>query len=99
MRRGTTPTHTFALPFEVSIISALRITYKQENNVILTKEKDDCTLTDNVINVKLRQEETLKFKCNAPAKVQLRIVRNDDVIASEVFNFFVNECLDNEVIQ
>ena len=99
MRRGTTPTHTFALPFETSIISALRITYKQENNVIITKDKNDCTLNGNVINVKLSQEETLKFKCNAPAKVQLRIVKNDDAIASEVFNFFVNECLDNEVIK
>ena len=99
MRRGTTPTHTFALPFAASIISSLRITYKQENKIILTKEKDDCELYDNVVSVKLSQEETLKFICNTPAKCQLKIRKNDNVVASEVFSFFVNECLDNEVIE
>lgn len=99
MRRGTTPTHTFTLPFETSIINSLRITYEQENKVILTKETDDCDIHDNIVSVQLTQEETLKFICNTPAKCQLKIRRNDNVVASEVFNFFVSECLDNEVIE
>lgn len=99
MRRGTTPTHIFTLPFDASTITACRVTYEQENNVVLTKEINECELKDNVITVKLSQEDSLKFKCNTAAKVQLRILKNDEAIASEVITFFVGECLDNEVLQ
>lgn len=42
--RGTTPYHSFVLPFKVEDIAAIYITYMQNNKVILEKTKDDIEL-------------------------------------------------------
>lgn len=84
MIRGTTPTHTFEVPFHTSTIDELEILYVQGKGPILTKVKDDCTFTDNVIRVDLTQEETLKFK-EGYATVQLRVSRQGIVMACKPF--------------
>jgi hypothetical protein len=50
---GTTPTHTFTLPFEKELISDLRITYSQDRKNILTKYIRDVEMDGNDINVTL----------------------------------------------
>ena len=90
MRRGTTPEHTFTLPFDTSTIAAVRIIYEYNDNEIVVKTKDDCTLDGKDIKVKLSQEDTLKFICNTTIKVQVRILTVDgEAIASDVMTVFV----------
>ena len=59
---GTTPTHTFTLPFEEELVADLRITYSQNKKTIFTKHKEDVEIDGNDINVTLTQEETFRFK-------------------------------------
>ena len=60
MLRKTTPTHTFKLPFAANLIESLEITYSQFNydKIIVQKYKDDVTLENDEVVVKLTSEET-----------------------------------------
>ena len=100
MRRGTTPEHTFTLPFDTSIISAARILYEQDNAVKITKTTEQCNFDGRVIAVKLTQAETLALMCNSTVKIQVRILTTDgEAMASDIITAFVDECLDNEVLK
>jgi hypothetical protein len=59
---GTTPTHTFTLPFEKEMLADLRISYLQNKKKILTKEMEDVEINGNDINLTLTQEETFLFE-------------------------------------
>lgn len=99
MIRGTTPTHTFELPFAVDDIDQVRIVYAQEGSEILVKTNSDCTLEDSTIRVKLTQDDTLGFKAPGPVEIQIRVLMtNGDVLASSVMRVPVGVCLDNEVM-
>ena len=98
MRKGTTPTLTFKLPFEVSMLSNAKVTLCQDD-VRLEKKLCDCETTEDSLTVKLTQEETFLFECNSTIKAQLRVVTiNGDALASDIFSIFVAQCLDDEVI-
>lgn len=99
MIRGTTPTHTFKLPFNTDIIKSVRIIYSQCNCKILHKNTEDMNIKDDTITLKLTQEETLRFKYGMPVKIQLRILTtSDDAMNSNIIIDTVDECLDDEVI-
>lgn len=96
---GTTPTHTFTLPFEKELIADLRITYSQNKKIIITKHKADVEIDGNDINVTLTQEETFGFKEKKMVFVQLKIKTIDDqVFNSDLIIMRVEPALDNEVI-
>lgn len=96
MRRGTTPTHTFTLPLDISTVKKLRITYEQGGYKFV---KTDYTVDGNAIRTTLTQEETLGFECNKQARVQIKILTiNNAVVISDILSFVVGESLDNEVI-
>lgn len=96
---GTTPTHTFTLPFEKELISDLRITYSQGRKKILTKYMRDVEMDGNDINVTLTQEDTFNFKERKPVFVQLKIkVVDGQVFNSDLIVMRVEPALDNEVI-
>ena len=96
---GTTPTHTFTLPFEKELVADLRISYSQDKKVILTKKLSDVEIVDNDINVTLTQEETFQFKSKKMAIVQLKIKTVDgQVFNSDPIIMRVEIALDNEVI-
>lgn len=99
MIRGTTPTHIFNLPFAASTISALSVTYKQDGETLLKKQKADCTLDGNAVIVKLTQEESLKFTARDSVEVQLKVKdASGDVIAHTVKSIPVKRILDEEVL-
>ena len=99
MRRGTTPTHTFALPFETSQLTKVRIVYAQGDAPIITKEIEDCTLEGNTITVKLTQEDTLKLDNAKYVSIQLRVLTEaEDSLVSDVIQKAIGECLDDEVL-
>lgn len=105
MIRGTTPTHKFELPFEVSILKDLRISYMQntygqnDNRLLIDKKMTDCTLDGNTVLVKLTQEETLKLKHGMEVKIQIKVLTTEgDVLASTVYKKTVKEVLNEEVL-
>ena len=100
MIRGTTPTHIFTLPFDVSMVQKIRIIYAQNGTVKLTKTEADCTLEGNTVQVKLTQEDTLAFVAQSAAEIQVRVLTPaGDALASEPRWIGVNRLLENEVIE
>jgi hypothetical protein len=101
MIRGTTPTHIFTLPFDVSLIADLRIIYAQDAAEILAKTKDDCGLDGNEVSVTLTQEDTFKFDCKRQVvQIQVRVLTSGgDALASEVIIVPVEQCLNSEVLK
>lgn len=100
MNRGTTPTHTFTLPFDASILSQVRIIYAQMGRVVLVKTGEDVILSGNTVKTKLTQEETLSFNCAHPVEIQVRVLTlAGDAQNSDIIKVPVSRCLDNEVIE
>lgn len=63
MRRGTTPTHNFTVPFEIPSGSKIRIVYAQNDAIILERTTETCNVSSNSISVDLSDDETLLFDC------------------------------------
>lgn len=100
MKRGTTPTHTFTLPFDVDIIDKVRILYAQGGTLKLKKENADTTMAGNTISVALTQEDTLLLQSGKTVDIQLRVLTNDgNALASDIIRVFVETLLENEVLQ
>lgn len=88
--RGTTPYVSFTLPFDVSILKNAYITFSQNDNVIVEKNLSDCIKNQNVLEVKLTQEDTLKFKALNNVEIQIRGITNEgEAIASEIRRTYI----------
>ena len=99
MIRGTTPTHTFELPFDVSLIKEAKIIYSQSDTQVLCKKAAECEMQGNTITVTLSQEETFKFDCKKMVQIQVRILTHKaEALATDVMEVPVKKCLDDEVI-
>lgn len=98
MRKGTTPTFTFELPFSTDLLAKAKVTF-EKGDTQLPKELNTASFDGNTIKVQLTQEDTFLFPCNSQIKVQLRVLtKNGEALASDPFIIFVEECLDNEVL-
>ena len=97
MIRGTTATHTFTVPFDVSTIDALSVAYSQNGKLKVRKTKDDCVLKNNTISVTLSQHDTLMFT-DSQVSIQLKVSRSGVVMASKIVMIPVDRCLDCEVL-
>ena len=97
--RGTTPIHSFTLPFKTSVLKQVTITYVQRNEVLVKKTLEDCSCDGNTISIILTQHETLRFEPGKIAKVQIKAVIEDRVLGSDIYNFMVEEILDSEVFE
>lgn len=99
MRRLTTPEHKFTLQIDPSVISKVRITYAQNNAIVLTKEGEAVSLDGNIARVKLTQEETKKFTADKEVEIQVRILTlGNDALASDIIKVDVKKVLDDEVM-
>lgn len=99
MTPGTTSTHTFNLPISTDEVAELRITYEQSGKIILQKEKDDCTLNDKQVIVKLSQKESLQFASNVIVRMQIKaLTTGGDVLISKIIKKSTNIVLDKEAI-
>lgn len=97
MRRLTTPTHTFTLPFDETVVKKFLLTYVQNGEKVLEKTEEEVLVEGNVWSVVLTQEETKKFKPGM-AQAQVRVLTEDDkAMASDVFQFGVKQVF-NEVV-
>lgn len=96
---GTTPTHTFTLPFEKEMLAEVRITYTQNKEKIITKEIEDLEVEGNDISLTLTQEETFLFKEGKNVSIQLKIKTTEGLVFnSDILEMRVDQSLDNEVI-
>lgn len=79
MRRGTTPTIVFHLPFDVSTIHYCEVYFSQNDELIVEKKMSDCLLSGNMLSVTLTQADTLAFSSddNGRVEMQLRFVFTD----------------------
>lgn len=99
MRRGTTPTIYFKLPFELDLVDELWLTIEQRDKEIITKTKADVTPDGDRYIIKLTQEETLNLDDGIEAKAQLRIrTTAGEALASSIKRLNVEEILKDGVI-
>jgi hypothetical protein len=89
---GTTPDQIFTIPFDVSDIKTIVVSYGQDNTEVFFKTNDDCTMEGNEIKLKLTQEDTFKLIYGKKVQIQLNILRKDgekftsDIIENDVDN-------------
>ena len=96
---GTTPTYAWKIPFDVSMIDAARVTFKQGNKTVLEKDTADLVLEGNKVSVTLTQEETFLFNMSGSIRVQLRTrTKAGQVLKTQVIALTPTECLDKEVL-
>lgn len=100
MRRGTTPTHTFTLPFAADNVSDALIVYAQSDEEILRKTVSQCNMEGNTLSVDLTQEETFLFDCGKKVQIQVRVLTTvGKALASNIITTDVAKCLSNEVLK
>ena len=99
MKRASTPLHKLRIPFDAAEIDKLKMTYTQNDNIVLEKDKEDFTVDGNVWSVRLTQQETNLFKADK-AQVQIRIKFTDGtVLPSDIFTLGVGPVLNDEVME
>lgn len=99
MIRGTTPTHTFNLPFEVGMIKECRVLYAQDDVVLVTKNTSDCILEGTTVKTTLTQNDTFKFDSDKAVQIQIRILTVNDVALASIINKVgIAKCLEDEVM-
>ena len=85
MIRGTTPTLEFTLPFSVSQLQSAYVTFAQNKRVVFEKCLTDCECNENVLCVRLTQDDTLRLCCIYDTEIQIRAkTQTGDAIASEI---------------
>lgn len=99
MRQGTTPKHTFTLPFDTNIVDKVRVVYAQRDDVKIVKTEADAEMEGNALSVKLTQEDTLQLNSSLKTYVQVRVVTHDgNAFASDIITVNTERCLDGEVL-
>lgn len=100
MRRGSTPTYTFELPFPVVNCQKIDICFAQHKKVFVQKDKSDCVLGEgNTFSLTLTQDETLLFRANECIDVQVSVLTgNGTALTSDIYHLDCVECLRNGVL-
>ena len=99
MIRGTTPTHTFNTDVSLTGATAVYVTYRQGDDVIINKQRSDMTITSTSVTVSLTQAETLQLKADQDVQIQLRAKMSDGTaVASNIMSVPVEDVLKEGVI-
>ena len=100
MIRGTTPTHYFDSPCDVSLIDKVNILYGQNDKLLFKKKTDDCQIDGQTISTKLTREETLLFDHKKAVQIQAVIKTvGGDFIESLIITVGVDKLLDDGGIE
>lgn len=92
--RGSTPTLKGKMPYSLSDVSAIYITFVQNRTVLFEKTKEDCFDVDDPNNqglfgFRLTQAETLKLNPSYELSAQILVKTNDGIVrASKVYKDF-----------
>ena len=95
--RGSTPTHTFSIPFDTSVVTGVVIIYAQDGAEVLQKKTADCTITDRDVSVTLSQNDTMLFSAGKPAMVQLVVYAGERASVSNIVEMSVSDILSEDV--
>lgn len=106
MIRGTTPTLIFSdMPLDCHEVNRINIMFKQDNELIFVKTKDDCEISTDgsTLTVELTEEETLKLddgyhagKPEGIVEIQIKIEdENGKITASQPMRARVGKILDD----
>lgn len=99
MIRGTTPTLNFTIPFDTWLISEAFVTLSQNEQVVVEKRLEDCSVDKRKLSVRLTQEETLKLSCDCKTEIQIRAKTTvGEAIASDIFTVDTGRILKDGVI-
>ena len=87
MKRGTTPTHTFTVDVDLTSATVIYLTYKQNGQTIVERDKSHMAVTTDQISITLTQEETLAFSTSGNIQIQIRAGFSDGSrIASDILS-------------
>lgn len=96
MRRGTTPIHTFTTDIDLQDAAVIWLTYKMDGKIVIDKQKQDLLVTEDEIQIKLTQEETLELRKGEKVRIQIRARFEDGTaVASNIMETTVAEILKN----
>lgn len=109
MYRASTPRHVFYFDIDPELyFKSIQITYSQDGNQVLVKNKDDLTFgteeTEGEVQYlayfQLSQEDTRAFDKTTPfVSLQVRMLdQHDNVITSPIVRFRVQKVLNDEVL-
>ncbi|MBO7330156.1 MAG: hypothetical protein J6W00_15460 [Lentisphaeria bacterium] len=99
MIRGTTPTLRFVLPFEADMLDTAYITMTQDGEKVLEKTLEDCEAEENMLSLKMSQEDTLAFEDGRGVEIQVRAkMKTGEAIASQIERTTVQRILKDGVI-
>lgn len=95
MKRGTTPTYTFTLPFSHSNVTKAKVIFSQgEKKVERVIEKP----TSSELTVKLTQEETLGFS-EGLVEIEIRVLTlGGEAHTSDTMHDSIEDTNDEEVL-
>lgn len=107
MIRATTPLQEFTFETNPEDFSRILIVYKQDENIVLRKEKGDLSFSsyigeDGIIvyvaAFRMTQEEANLFEPE-PVRVQVRVLTaENEALASDIDTMPVSDVLDDEVL-
>ena len=100
MIRTTTPTHILKFPFDPADCDELLITYKQNGDIKVEREKSDVTIdsVEHTIEYKLTQEETKSFTALGIVYLQVKCRQGEDVMASVPETLKVEDVLNDTLM-
>jgi len=99
MTQGSTPTHTFTLPFDLTGMK-VRVVYAQMKQVVIRKEDDDLTVEGDTVTLTLTQQDTLRLRSDQKVEIQLKVLTAaGDALVSDIHTVSVARCLDLEVLE
>lgn len=82
MRRGTTPTNTFAVDVDLTG-ATIFVSYEQDGKMVFEKTGTDVTVATNALTVTLTQADTLMFH---PGRVCIQIRYIDQLGVADASN-------------
>jgi hypothetical protein len=78
MKRFTTPTHIFELPFDsAGVVKDVRVTYSQNGEEVICKKLIECVLNGNEIIVDLTAEETGRLNPDLIVEIEVKVYTQD----------------------
>lgn len=99
MIKGSTPTFTFALPFDASAIAEARISFGQDGRELVKKVEGVITMKGNDISCELTQRESLLFNEQKPMQIQLKVKTHEGkVLLTDIFEADVGAALNKEML-
>lgn len=98
MIRATTPKHIFEFDVNAEEFENILITYKQCGRNILNFEKNEIELNGKTATVTLSETQTKEFRADHPLYVQVRVLLNGEVMASDIIRLNVSDVLNDIII-